>query len=92
MILVVEYDRKLGRTLQRHDFPDADRATAEAKRLEIELENHRAGILREVVTLRADSEDQLRRTHQRYFRETAEDADVLEGLLAATRDRVRSRR
>jgi hypothetical protein len=76
MIFLIEYDRKAGRKLTYEQFSDQDRAIAQAKRREIELEHARNGGNCEVVLLEAESEAVIRRTHSRYF-------ESLEQLLDA---------
>ena len=80
MILVIEYDRAQGRSLQMERFADDDRAAANQTRLGIELRLFRERIVREVVTLQAASEAILRRTHTRYFTSSP----TAEALLALT--------
>ena len=69
MLFLIDYDRKTGRTLQFLTYQDADRVQAEDRRLEIELDLNRRGLLmeREVVLLGAASEQAVRKTHERYF-------------------------
>ena len=70
MILLIEYDRATARTLQFLTYEDAERGKAEDRRLQMELDLNRRGLLmqHEVVLLRAESEEALRRTHERYFK------------------------
>lgn len=56
-------------------FADADRAGAHRARLELELQLNQSGIDHEVVLLDAASEEDLRRTHERYF-QAVEDFSV----------------
>ncbi len=67
MIFLIEYDRPKGRFVTFRRFADADRQEAERLLLEIELELARSGTEHEVVILRAENEENLRRTHGRYF-------------------------
>jgi len=70
MIFLIEYDRATARTLQFLTYQDSDRNKAEDRRLQIELDLNRRGLLmqHEVVLLRAHNEQALRRTHSRYFK------------------------
>ena len=67
MFFLIEYDRTSGRLLSFRSFEDNARHQATECRLDLELRLNRAGIEREVVLLEAASEDDLRRTHRRYF-------------------------
>ena len=75
MIFLIEYDRPTSRTLLFRTFKDTDRHQAQEDRLAIELDRNRKGLLlqREVVLLEARDEKALRRTHERYFVNFAED-------------------
>ncbi len=76
MIFLIEYDRQKRRTLLFRTFNDNQRHQAQEDRLAIELDRNREGLLlqREVVLLEARDETALRRTHERYFENLAEDA------------------
>jgi len=52
-------------TFERYD--DNDRAAAERRRLELELNQQRYDANRELVLLQAADEEALRQTHRRYF-------------------------
>ena len=68
MIFIVHYDRPTGKLKRFLKFEDDQWATAQAKRLEIELDLNRRGVQhQEVVMLEASDEEALRRTHRRYF-------------------------
>lgn len=67
MIFLIEYDRASGRLLRKSTFSDGDRVHAEDSRLELELRLNANAVSHEVVLLQADSEDALRKTHNRYF-------------------------
>jgi len=67
MIFLIEYNRSEGRVLTFRNFDESQRQDAEDLRLNIELALNRKGVDHEVVLLEAESEDALRRTHQRYF-------------------------
>lgn len=68
MIFLIEYDRKAGLLVQLREFLPSSRQEASRARLELEIEHLKAGVRREVVLLEANSEEDLRRTHNRYFR------------------------
>lgn len=67
MIFLLEYDRSEGRLVKFEKFNDSERSQAENSRLNLELDLSRKGVRHEVVLLQADSEEDLRRTHRRYF-------------------------
>ena len=67
MIYLIEYDRKSDKLVRMVHFQHAERRAAEEERLRLELELLSAGISREVVLLEASNEDELRKTHRRYF-------------------------
>jgi hypothetical protein len=71
MIFLLDYDRLLGELAHVEVFDDADRGSAEDRRLKTELRQLRTGIRREVVLLQATSEQALRKTHRRYFADIA---------------------
>jgi hypothetical protein len=72
MIFLIEYDRRQGRIVTFRAFDEAARHEAEDSRLQLELELNRRGMEREVVLLKADTEEALRRTHRRYFESLSE--------------------
>lgn len=83
MIFLIEYNRREGIIVTFRDFDDSQRREAEDSRLVIELDLNRRGIDHEVVLLEAESEDALRLTHQRYFkdiRQILEDKSGLESI------------
>lgn len=67
MLFLIEYDRQRGRLASLRQFEDSEARVARETRLELELDLHRVGVDREVVLLETRSEDDLRRTHRRYF-------------------------
>lgn len=67
MVFLIQYDRKLGSIVSLTPFEDGVRERAENARLDLELRLNNAGIEHEVVLLEAPSEEDLRRTHRRYF-------------------------
>ena len=72
MIFLIEYDPPTGRLVQFRKFEDPDRQAAHDARLELELALNRQGIQHEVVILEAPSEEAVRHTHKRYFKNWAE--------------------
>lgn len=80
MIYLIEYDRQLGKLVNLEKFNSADRTMAEGQRLTLELELLSRNINREVVLLEALSEDDLRKTHRRYFEDLEEGFEELAGI------------
>jgi hypothetical protein len=75
MYMLIDYDQKIGRLVSHQVFKESERSLAERTRLDLELFQHAAGVMREVVILRAVDEAQIRLMHRRYF-------ETLEELLA----------
>jgi hypothetical protein len=67
MIFLIEYDRAQGTLVQMSSFPSSQSKAASDARLALEMERMSAGKEREIVILEAASEEQLRKTHRRYF-------------------------
>lgn len=67
MIFLIDYDRDRGEIVSFRRFDNSERDEASEKRLQLELDNSRNGIFREVVLLEAKDEIAVRRTHRRYF-------------------------
>ena len=67
MIFLIEYSRKQGSLVDVRAFGDLQQRQAEELRLETELTLNRKKVNHDVILLQAESEDALRRTHQRYF-------------------------
>jgi hypothetical protein len=67
MIFLIDYDRRRGKVVSLKTFEDHQRVEAQSTRLRLELDLNRGGLPRDVVLLEASSEDDLRRTHRRYF-------------------------
>jgi len=85
VIFLIEYERATG-IMQMQRFKDADSAAARAERLRLELDRAASKLMREIVILEAKSEDQLRRTHRRYFESLSQLANpdsALKALRAA---------
>jgi hypothetical protein len=73
MIFLIEYSRLKGRIITFKHFNDQDLEKAANVRLEMELELNRRGTSdREIVLLEATSEEDLRKTHRRYFENAAQ--------------------
>lgn len=84
MIFLVEYDREQGSLCRLIPFGSTHMAQASAARLQLELDRMRANLAREIVILEADSEEQLRKTHRRYFEQLQTLADPDASVLALT--------
>lgn len=69
MFFLIEYDRPTRKLVQFLSFDDSAREAAHKARLELELKLNREGVEREVVILEAPSEDIVRHTHGRYFKD-----------------------
>ena len=67
MIFLIEYDRASGLLVEVQPFAATAGANAQKARLTLELDRAASNLDREIVILEADSEEQLRRTHRRYF-------------------------
>ena len=79
MIFLVDYDRPTERTLLFKTFDDSERQKTHDQRLQLELDLHKQGLLltrREVVLLEARDAQALKRTHDRYFANLPEDAEL----------------
>lgn len=77
MIFLIEYDRNSGRIVSKTPFQDLDREHAYESRLQLELELHAKKVHHEVVLLEASTEEDLWRTHARYFRNLSELATAM---------------
>ena len=69
MIFLIEYDRPARRTVLFKTFADTELGKAHDEHLRIELDLNRRGLLmqHEVVLLKAEDEQLLRRTHGHYL-------------------------
>ena len=67
MLFLLEYDREKGIVISLGRFGESDAAAANSARLDREIELNRRGIKHEIVLLDAASDEDLRRTHRRYF-------------------------
>ncbi len=72
MVFLIEYDRPTGTLVQFRKFEDSERQIAQDARLELELRLNRERSQHEVVILEAPSEEDVRHTHGRYFKDVAE--------------------
>lgn len=67
MRYLIEYNRKEGKIVTFQVYTEDQKEEADEIRFKKELDNYRNGIINEVIVLAADSEEQLRTTHGRYF-------------------------
>ncbi len=67
MTFLITYDRSSGCLVDEHQFADVDIEAANDARLEAEIA-HAGAAAMEVVILRADSREELQKTHARYFK------------------------
>ena len=67
MIFLIEYDRNSGTIARMDRFDDANREKAQESRLDLEIDLNNKNIDHEVVLLEATTEDDVRKTHRRYF-------------------------
>lgn len=75
MIFLIEYDRAMGTLIQLQPFAFSEAVRATEARVALELDRMKANLDREIVILEAESEEQLRRTHRRYFEQIQTLAD-----------------
>jgi fructose-1-phosphate kinase PfkB-like protein len=75
MIYLIHYDRHAAELVAMQRFTPNERQRAEQVRLDTELELLKSGISHEIVLLEATNEEELRKTHRRYF-------EALEDLLS----------
>jgi hypothetical protein len=75
MLFLIEYSRTQGKLVKMLQFQSDQRATAENRRLELELDLNRHKVDHEVVVLEAASEAALHKTHRRYFEDSAQIAE-----------------
>jgi hypothetical protein len=78
MLFLIEYSRSQGKLVTINQYPVEQRADAENRRLELELNLNRKSTNHEVVLLEAPSQEALLKTHSRYFRSVREILDSLE--------------
>jgi hypothetical protein len=67
LIYLIQYDRHAGVLIRLDPFASDCKDQAEEARLRIELDLLHRGVAHEVVLLEATSEEELRKTHRRYF-------------------------
>jgi hypothetical protein len=75
MLFLIEYSRAQGKLINKISYPDHQRAVADKRRLQLELELNSHKINHEVVILEAASEEALLKTHRRYFQDSAQIAE-----------------
>lgn len=80
MIFLIEYDRHAGHLASIRTFESSERQAASAARLKLEIALMTEGRKREVVLLEAASEEALRKTHGRYFRDVRQMSDSIEQI------------
>jgi hypothetical protein len=81
MFFLIEYDRPGGTLVQLRKFDEAEQQAAQDAGLELELKLNREHIPHEVVILEAPSEEALRHTHGRYFKDLPELVKELEARV-----------
>jgi hypothetical protein len=81
MIFLIEYDRPSATLLQFRKFEDPERQAAQDARFELELKLNREQSQHEVVILEAPSEEAVRHTHGRYFKDLPELVKELEARV-----------
>jgi hypothetical protein len=77
MLFLIEYDRTNARRVYYEEFADDRRREAQERRIQREVDVNRASLDHEVVLLEANSVDELRETHGRYFFDLGEMMDRL---------------
>ncbi|WAC62004.1 hypothetical protein OVA13_11375 [Pseudoxanthomonas sp. SL93] len=80
MIFLLEYDRSAGQLVSLEVFDSTCREQASKARLELEISLMTKGLTREVVVLEAASEDALRKSHSRYFRDVRQMGDSIDQI------------
>lgn len=78
MLFLIQYNRRACKLVRLERFATSQRAQASQARFDLEMELRHRGLSDEVVILEAVSEEDLHKTHGRYF------ADFRERLEAAT--------
>jgi hypothetical protein len=82
VIFLIEYDKPRGAIVRFEPFDDTRQTEAESLRLAIELDLREKRISHEVVLLEALSEEDLRKTHRRYFENVNEIGKAIPGDAA----------
>ena len=67
MIYLIQYNRRTGKPAKVTEYSVERRDEAEKARLEMELGQLNAAVEHEIVLLEAPSQNELRKTHRRYF-------------------------
>ncbi len=67
MFFLLHYDRKEGRLVSTRSFLDGEIVAASAAKLDLEISLVGSDGNNEIVLFEAQSEDDLRKTHRRYF-------------------------
>jgi hypothetical protein len=77
LIYLIRYDRASGSLVEIREFKDSDIEEAAEARLAAEMGAGAENSTMEIVTLQAASEQDLRLTHSRYFRNAKELGELL---------------
>lgn len=72
MIYLIHYNRTAGRTESLREFSDKDRTLASTAKLDLEISLLCQKDGHEVVLLEASTQEDLRKTHRRYFESLAD--------------------
>lgn len=72
MIFLIEYDRSAGLIKRFEGFDVNEKELAQQSRTKLELERNKQNVRTEIVLLEAANEDDLRKTHARYFEDVQE--------------------
>ena len=75
MLFLIEYSRTQGQLVTMLQYSDDQRALADRRRLDLELELNHRKVNHEVVILEAASENALHVTHRRYFQDSSQIAE-----------------
>jgi GNAT superfamily N-acetyltransferase len=88
MLFLIHYDRAKGRLVSIREFPETKMSDASAAKIDLEISLLGGSNRQEVVLLEADSRDDLRKTHRRYF-ETFEELRGDSGRGSSEKAQVR---
>ncbi|MBT2746588.1 MULTISPECIES: hypothetical protein [unclassified Lysobacter] len=77
MIFLIHYNRKLGALVSVATYQDSERLAASQAKMSLEVSLLGSNGASEVVLLEAETEEDLRKTHGRYFK-TLEELKVSE--------------
>ena len=68
MIFLIHYDRSVGKLVSIESYEDRDRVLASDAKMKLEISLLGTNGANEVVLFEAESQDDLKRTHSRYFK------------------------